>query len=111
MPATYLVLNLVLVLFFVRNYHGVQKKVSARLFLVIFVLAFILSVVFPNQITLIGSFFGFGRGADFIFSNFVIFSLGAFGLLYKKILHLERRLIELNRQVSIRESCAQIDGK
>jgi len=103
MSATYLVLCLVLVLYFVRNYHGVQKKVSARLFLLVFVLAFVLSVVFPNQITRIGSFFGFGRGADFVFSNFVIFALGGLGLLYKKILLLERRLFELNRQASIRE--------
>ena len=111
MSATYLVLGLVLVLYFVRNYHGVQKKVSARLFLLIFVLAFVLSVMFPNQITRIGLFFGFGRGADFVFSNFVIFSLGAFGLLYKKILLLERRLVQLNRQSSILGNKLQNDDK
>jgi hypothetical protein len=31
----------------------------------------------------------------------VIFTLGVFGLLHKKILLLERRLVELNRQASI----------
>lgn len=101
MSAAYLVTCFLLVLFFVRNYHGVQKKVSARVFLIIFILAFVLSVLFPDQISKIGLFFGFGRGADFIFSNFVVFALGVFGLLYKKILLLERRLIELNRQASI----------
>lgn len=103
MSAAYLVLSFALVLIFVRNYHGVQKKVSARFFLIIFIMGFILSVLFPNQISQIASFFGFGRGADFIFYNFVIFAIGIFGLLYKKILLLERRLIDLNRQVSIRE--------
>ena len=101
MSAAYLVFSFILVLFFVRNYHGVRRKVYARLFLIIFVIAFLLSVLFPNQIARVGLIFGFGRGADFVFSNFVIFTLGVFGLLYKKILLLERRLVELNRQASI----------
>ena len=91
-------------LVFIRNYHGVQRKVSARVLVVLFVLAFVLSVLFPNEITRIAHFFGFGRGTDFIFYNFVIFSIGIFGLLYKKIVTLERRLIALNRQASIHES-------
>ena len=104
MSAAYLVSIFLLVIIFVRNYHGVQKKVSARLFLIIFIVGFILSVLLPNLITQIASFFGFGRGTDFVFYNFVIFAIGIFGLLYKKILMLERRLIDLNRQVSIRGS-------
>lgn len=104
MSTAYLVINFFIVLLFIRNYHGVPRKVSARLFVILFVMAFVLSALFPNQIGRIAGFFGFGRGADFVFYNFVIFSIGIFGLLYKKILLLERRLISLNRQASIHES-------
>jgi small membrane protein len=108
MPTLYLVANFLLVLFFIRNYHGVQKKVSARIFVVVFVLAFVLSAFSPSYVTKIANFFGFGRGTDFVFYNFVIFTIGILGLLYKKILLLERRLIALNRQASINEAKAKI---
>jgi hypothetical protein len=111
MSALYLVTSFALIVVFVRNYHGVQRKVSARFFMIMFIFAFVLSVMFPNQITRIASFFGFGRGADFVFYNFVIFSIGTFGLLYKKIVLLERRLVELNRQASIRGSECRDDQK
>lgn len=104
MPTIYLVVNFFIVLLFIRNYHGITRKVSARVFVVLFIMAFVLSALFPNQIGRIATTFGFGRGADFVFYNFVIFSIGIFGLLYKKILLLERRLIALNRQASIHES-------
>ncbi len=104
MASLYLVFNFFLVLLFVRNYHGIQRKVSARILVILFILAFVLSVLFPNVIGRLAQFFGFGRGADFMFYTFVIFSIGVFGLLYKKIYLLERRLTALNRQASILQS-------
>lgn len=111
MPTAYLIVNFFIVILFVRNYHGVTRKVSARIFVVLFVMAFVLSALFPNQIGQIATTFGFGRGADFVFYNFVIFAIGIFGLLYKKILMLERRLINLNRQCSINESRTRPNGE
>ena len=107
MTAAYLVINFIFVLIFVRNYHGIKSKVTARVFILIFILAFLLSVLFPNFVTQIADFFGFGRGTDFMFYNFVIFSIGVFGLLYKKIVLLERRLVALNRQVSINQKLTE----
>ena len=104
MSTMYLVVNFFLVLIFVRNYHGVQRKVSARILVIVFIFAFVFSVLFPNVVGDLANFFGFGRGADFMFYNFVIFSIGVFGLLYKKIYLLERRLTALNRQASILQS-------
>ncbi len=111
MTSVYLIFNFILVLIFIRNYHGIKRKVTARLTIIFFIIAFILSVLFPNLVTQVASFFGFGRGADFIFYNFVIFSLGVFGLLYKKIFLLERRLVHLNRQASIFQSSTKADGE
>ena len=104
MPAIYLVTSLLLVMFFVRNYQGVQKRVYARIFVILFFCGFITSVVYPGLATEIANFFGIGRGSDFIFYNFIIFGLGLIGLLYKKIINLERRLLDLNRQISINEA-------
>ena len=104
MSTLYLVVSFFFVLVFVRNYHGVQRKVSARVLVILFIFAFVFSVLFPNVIGRLAQFFGFGRGADFMFYTFVIFSIGVFGLLYKKIYLLERRLTALNRQVSIQQS-------
>jgi len=109
MAAIYLITNFLLVLLFLRNYKGIQKKISARLFLIIFALALIFAVLFPDKISEIGNFFGIGRGADFIFYNFIIFTIGIFGILYKKNLYLERKLIELNRQVAINEALKKWD--
>ena len=104
MSTIYLVVNFFLVLIFVRNYHGVQSKVTARIIFIAFIFVFIVSVMFPNSIGDLAQLFGFGRGADFMFYNFVIFSIGMFGLLYKKIYLLERRLTALNRQTAIFQS-------
>jgi hypothetical protein len=104
MSTLYLVVSFFFVLVFVRNYHGIQRKVSARVLVFLFILAFVFSVLFPNVIGDMAKFFGFGRGADFMFYTFVIFSIGVFGLLYKKIYLLERRLTALNRQASILQS-------
>ncbi len=104
MSTAYLLVLFFFVLVFVRNYHGIQRKVTARAFIFIFIFAFLLSALFPSLIGNLAGFFGFGRGTDFMFYNFVIFSIGIFGLLYKKIYLLERRLILLNRQVSIYQS-------
>ena len=111
MPAAYLVSCLIIVIVFVRNYHGVQRKVSARLFVILFLCLFIISVIYPEHITEAANFFGVGRGSDFIFYNFIIFGVGILGLLYKKIIHLERRLLDLNRQVSINETILKVDEK
>ena len=101
MSAIYLITSVILVFIFVRNYDGVRRKVSARLFVIVFFFAFIFSVIYPEQITKIANFFGVGRGSDFMFYNFIVFGLGMLALLYRKIVHLERRLVELNRQASI----------
>ena len=104
MPAVYLATSLILVVFFVRNYQGVQRRVSARIFVSLFFCGFITSVIYPGLVTEIANFFGIGRGSDFIFYNVIIFGLGLIGLLYKKIINLERRLLDLNRQISINEA-------
>ena len=109
MSAAYLVFCFIVVIIFVRNYHGVQKKVSARFFVLFLFLIFIVSVIYPQHITKVANFFGVGRGSDFIFYNFIVFGLGMIGLLYKKIIHLERRLLNLNRQVSINETVFKTD--
>jgi hypothetical protein len=109
MAALYLIANFFLVLIFMRNYNGIQKKISARLFMIVFAITLILAVLFPNKITTIANFFGIGRGADFVFYNFIIFTIGMIGILYKKNLYLERKLIELNRQVATNEALKKWD--
>ncbi len=107
MPAVYLIVTSFLVLVFVRNYHGVQKRVSARIFVVFLFIIFIISVIYPDKLTEIANFFGVGRGSDFVFYNFILFGLGIVGILYKKIIYLERRLIDLSRQASINETLSK----
>ncbi len=61
-------------------------------------------VLDPGLTTRIGSFFGIGRGADFIFYLAVVGGLAAFLGLYRRVRHLEIALTELGREQAIRDA-------
>jgi len=63
-----------------------------------------LLVLRPEVTTSLGSFFGIGRGADFVFYLSLVGGLYALLSLYRRMRHLETALTELSREQALRDA-------
>ena len=90
-----------------RAYH----KVIWRGYVVAVMLAGALSVLFPDMLTTMANVVGIGRGADLLlYVSVVTFMLIAV-VLYRRLVQLERRYVELARQLALWEARDDRDGR
>lgn len=63
-------------------------------------------VLFPNQTTVIASFFGVGRGADLMFYLWVLLTIVMLLNVHLRLRGLDDRLVQLTRQLALHEAAA-----
>src|SRR5690349_9136379 len=83
-----------------RAYH----KVIWRSLLLLVMLAGALSVVFPDALTEIANAVGIGRGADLLLYLTVVTFMLVSVSLFRRLSGLERRYVELARQLALRDA-------
>ena len=95
----YVLLALILLLLVVVN--RTKTRTYERILTVFVVLVGIVFVIFPNLPTYIANLFGIGRGADFIFYLFIIFSIFWFTSISARVRNTDKKLTEIVRTIAL----------
>lgn len=61
--------------FTLRSLRSDKSLAMKRLIALLFVVAAIVAIIFPNLLTVIANFFGVGRGTDFLLYGFIIIGM------------------------------------
>ncbi|TFB53941.1 DUF2304 domain-containing protein [Cryobacterium tagatosivorans] len=75
-----------------------------RLFLAAFVLVAILSILFPQWLSLVARFLGVGRGTDLLLYGLVLAFLIYVSTAYRRNVQLDRKLTRLAREITLAEA-------
>jgi hypothetical protein len=87
-----------------RSTAGARHQAVRRLLLAGFVVLAVLSVLFPNWLTILARFLGVGRGADLLLYALVIAFLSSLATTYRTTGLLNRRITVLARKVALAEA-------
>jgi len=88
----------------VRFLPGDRSLALKRIFALIFAIAAVLAILFPNMLTAIAQFFGIGRGADLLLYVFIIASLLFSVATVRAKARSDARVTELARSVALIEA-------
>ena len=98
-----LVALILLILFVVRNYDRIIGKVTARIFLVLFILAVVLMAFMPNLTTSVAHFLGVGRGADLVFYLTTVSFFALTAIVIVKFYSIEQKIVKITREAAIKD--------
>jgi hypothetical protein len=88
----------------VRFLPGDRSLAMKRIFALLFALAAILAIIFPDALTVIANLFGVGRGVDFLLYLFVIAALLFAAATVRAKARTDARVTELARAVALMEA-------
>lgn len=88
----------------VRFLPGDRSLAMKRIFALLFALAAILAIIFPDALTIIANLFGVGRGVDFLLYLFVIAALLFAAATVRAKARTDARVTELARAVALMEA-------
>lgn len=78
-----------------------RSRLAYRLVAILFFLAAVLFITFPDTTTQIAHFFGVGRGTDLLLYLVIFAGIHSFLLLYRRMRRLERKLTTVIRTLAI----------
>lgn len=100
-----LIAGVVLAGFFaVKFLPGERSLALKRIFALLFVVAAVLAIVFPNALTAIANFFGVGRGTDLLLYIFIVMTLLFAVATVRAKARSDARVTELARAVALMEA-------
>jgi hypothetical protein len=82
----------------------VTAVILIGLFLTAFVLVAILSILFPQWLSLVARFVGVGRGTDLLLYGLVLAFLVYVSTAYRRNVQLDRKLTKLAREITLAEA-------
>ena len=88
----------------IRFLPGERSLALKRILALLFVIAAILAIVFPNALTSIARFFGIGRGADLLLYVFIVAALLFAVATVRAKARSDARVTELARAVALMEA-------
>lgn len=94
----------VLALLFLRNRNAMRFRAGKKLLLLLFSLAFVASVAFPEMLTAVANLVGVGRGTDLLLYALVVAFLFVALNTYLKFRDIEARQARLARYVALLEA-------
>lgn len=83
---------------------GERSLALKRIFAILFVLAAILAIVFPNALTAVAHFLGVGRGTDLLLYVFIVMGLLFAAAVVRAKARSDARVTELARAVALMEA-------
>ena len=95
---------LIIAFFLVRSTANSKNVALRRLLLLLFVIAAVVSIIFPGITGIVANWVGVGRGTDLVLYMLVIAFLGYAVVNYRRLNILEGRLVELARELTIARS-------
>lgn len=102
---------LAMLVYFVRAGKSMRASAWRRILLVLFVVAAIVAVLYPDELTVIANMLGVGRGADLLLYATVAALVFSLLVIYAKFKDAESKIDELARHVAILESLEQGEAK
>ena len=96
---------------FMRSRGSSRTNAYKKMALVLFVMAAIVTVLFPELLTTIANALGVGRGSDLLLYGLTVVIIFQLFNNYAKDKHDQRRLVELSRKVAILEAQTLIHKK
>lgn len=100
-----LILGVVIaVLLTLRFLPGDRSLALKRIFALTFALGAVLSIIFPDALTVIANFFGVGRGVDFLLYVFIIAGLFFAAAMIRSKARSDKRVTQLARALALLES-------
>lgn len=97
-----LILAVLLCAYFLTKAQNGEKQVALRrIILVLFVLAAIISILFPSLTTQVAHLVGVGRGTDLLLYALVVAFISYAVTMYRRLNRQEIRITQLVRQMSI----------
>lgn len=103
-------------IFFTRPTGSDSHLALRRLFLALFVIVAVLSILFPTWLTWFANLIGVGRGADLLLYALVLAFLVFVSTTYRRNVQINRRITQLARQITLAKAAiddveAGDDGK
>ncbi|NTU70905.1 MAG: DUF2304 domain-containing protein [Coriobacteriia bacterium] len=95
---------LAILIYVLRAGRTTLASAGKRILLILFVLAAILAVLFPDELTVFANFLGVGRGADLLLYATVAGLVVALLAVYARFKDVEEKLATLARSMAILES-------
>jgi hypothetical protein len=88
----------------IRFMPGERSLALKRIFALLFVVAAVLAIIFPNALTAVANFFGIGRGADLLLYVFILAALTFAVATVRAKARSDARVTELARAVALMEA-------
>lgn len=97
-----LIAAIILLAFFMMRRTGADSHLAIRrLLLGVFVLAAVLSVLFPQWLTWLAQLIGVGRGTDLVLYSLIVMFLAFVYTQYRRNAQLQRQLTLLSRRIAL----------
>ena len=93
-----------MLVYFIRRGGSVQASAGKRILLGMFVVAAIVAVLYPDELTVLANMLGVGRGADLLLYATVAGLVSSLLVIYTKFKDAEAKMAELARHIAILES-------
>lgn len=90
--------------FTLRSLRSDKSLAMKRLLALLFVIAAIVAIIFPNLLTLIANFFGVGRGTDFLLYGFIVIGMLFAVAVIRAKARSDARVTQLARSVALNEA-------
>lgn len=91
----------VIVWYFVRERDSMQFRAGKRILFLLFILASILSVLFPDALNVIAHFVGISRGADLLLYGLIVAFIFTVLNVYLKFSDAQRKIAVLTKEVTL----------
>lgn len=88
----------------VRSLPGEKGLAIKRMIAILFVISAIVAITFPQLLSAVASFFGIGRGTDFLLYVFIAASLGFAAMTVRAKARSDARVTDLARAVALMEA-------
>ena len=90
--------------YLIRSTANAKSVALRRLLLLIFVIAAVISILFPDITTIVASWVGVGRGTDLILYMLLIAFLSYAVVSFRRLNEFERRITALARELAIAQA-------
>lgn len=103
-----LIAAIILLAFFMMRRTGADSHLAIRrLLLGVFVLAAVLSVLFPQWLTWLAQLIGVGRGTDLVLYSLIVMFLAFVYTQFRRNAQLQRQLTLLSRRIALLDAAEQ----
>lgn len=94
-------------IFALRSLRSDKSLAMKRLLALLFIVAAVLAIVFPNMLTVIANFFGVGRGTDLLLYGFIVIGMLFAVAVIRAKARSDARVTQLARSVALNEARRQ----